>query len=152
MKVKRGDVVLLDHPFSDATGSKVRPSLVVQGDVRNGKLTDTIVALITKNVKNVAKDRTQVLVDLTTTDGKASGLKVDSAVKCGNLYTVHEDDIKKKIGQLMLVGCARNRADNLSGHWAISAACGATRLSRTYLLPCPTYLTPSPTLRQRTNP
>jgi mRNA-degrading endonuclease toxin of MazEF toxin-antitoxin module len=34
MKVKRGDVVLLDHPFSDASGSKVRPALVVQADAR----------------------------------------------------------------------------------------------------------------------
>ena len=35
MKVRRGDVVLLDHPFSDASGTKVRPALVVQGDARN---------------------------------------------------------------------------------------------------------------------
>ena len=27
MKVNRGDVVLIDHPFSDASGSKVRPVL-----------------------------------------------------------------------------------------------------------------------------
>jgi mRNA-degrading endonuclease toxin of MazEF toxin-antitoxin module len=53
MKVKRGDVVLLDHPFSDATGSKVRPALVVQSDARNVLLTETVVALITKNLKYV---------------------------------------------------------------------------------------------------
>ena len=100
MKVKRGDVVLLDHPFSDASGSKVRPALVVQADVRNARLTDTIVVLITKNLKYVATDGTQVFIELTTTDGKASGLKVDSAAKCGNLYTVHEDNIQKRIGNL----------------------------------------------------
>ena len=27
--MKRGDVVLMDYPFSDGTGSKVRPALVV---------------------------------------------------------------------------------------------------------------------------
>jgi len=31
MKVSRGDVVLVDHPFTDRTGSKVRPTLVVSG-------------------------------------------------------------------------------------------------------------------------
>jgi mRNA interferase MazF len=100
MKVQRGDVILLDHPFSDASGSKVRPALVVQSDVRNAKLTDTIVALVTRNLTHVATDPTQMLIDLATPDGKASGLKVNSAVKCGNLYTVHEDHIQKKIGSL----------------------------------------------------
>jgi mRNA interferase MazF len=100
MKVNRGDVVLLDHPFSDASGSKVRPALVVQSDVRNAKLTETVVALITKNVKYVATDPTQLLIDLATPDGVASGLKVNSAVKCGKLFTVHEANVLKKIGAL----------------------------------------------------
>ena len=29
MKVSRGDIVIINHPFSDSTGAKVRPSLVV---------------------------------------------------------------------------------------------------------------------------
>jgi len=49
MKVQRGDVILIDHPFSDGSGSKVRPALVVQSDARNALLTETIVALITRN-------------------------------------------------------------------------------------------------------
>src|SRR5260221_14502064 len=32
MKVSRGDVVLVDYPFTDRTGSKVRPTLVVSTD------------------------------------------------------------------------------------------------------------------------
>ncbi len=98
MKVHRSDVVLLDHPFSDASGSKVRPALVVQDDGRNSKLQETIVALITSRLKHVGTDATQLLIDLATPDGKASGLKVNSAVKCGKLYTVHEDAIRKRIG------------------------------------------------------
>jgi mRNA-degrading endonuclease toxin of MazEF toxin-antitoxin module len=100
VKVYRGEVVLLDHPLSDATGSKVRPALVVQADARNAKLTETIVALITRNLRHVATDATPLLVDLGTADGQASGLKVNSAVQCGKLYTVHEDNVQKKIGVL----------------------------------------------------
>jgi mRNA-degrading endonuclease toxin of MazEF toxin-antitoxin module len=100
MKVKRGEVVLLDHPFSDASGSKVRPALVVQDDARNARLTETIVVLITKNLGFVITDRTQLLIDVGTADGKASGLNITSAVKCGKLFTVHEDAIRKRIGQL----------------------------------------------------
>jgi mRNA-degrading endonuclease toxin of MazEF toxin-antitoxin module len=30
MSFSRGDIVLVDYPFSDRTGRKVRPALVVQ--------------------------------------------------------------------------------------------------------------------------
>lgn len=100
MKVQRGDVVILDHPFSDASGSKVRPVLVVQADVRNIAITNTIVAMITKNLLRVGIDLSQLLIDVGTPEGKASGLNVNSAVTCGNLFTVHEDRIRKRIGRL----------------------------------------------------
>ena len=100
MKCRRGDVVLLDHPFSDAKGTKVRPVVVVQGDSRNAALTSTIVAMITKNTGRVGIDPTQMLIDIGTPDGRKSGLNVNSAATCGNLFTVHEDRIKKKIGEL----------------------------------------------------
>src|SRR5262245_22586296 len=100
MKVQRGDVVIIDYPFSDGTGAKVRPALVVQGNRRNAMLTHTIVALISKNLTHVASDPTQLLIDLATADGRASGLKVNSAVKCGNLFTINEIKIRNRIGLL----------------------------------------------------
>ena len=86
MKVHRGDVVIIDHPFSDATGAKVRPALVVQNGQRNALLTETIIAQISTNIRHVATDPTQLLIDLSTPDGKASGLKQTSAVKCAKLF------------------------------------------------------------------
>jgi mRNA interferase MazF len=100
MKVRRGDVVLLDHPFSDATGSKVRPVLVVQADNRNAALTNTVVAMITRNTSRVGIDPTHLLIDVQTPDGQQSGLHANSAVTCGNRFTVHEDRIQRKIGEL----------------------------------------------------
>jgi hypothetical protein len=38
MKVSRGDVVRVDWPFSDRTGSKTRRPLVVQADILNGRI------------------------------------------------------------------------------------------------------------------
>jgi mRNA-degrading endonuclease toxin of MazEF toxin-antitoxin module len=49
MNVRRGEVVLVDFPYSDHMGSKVRPALVVQADVWNQRLDDTILALITSS-------------------------------------------------------------------------------------------------------
>jgi mRNA interferase MazF len=45
-------------------------------------------------------DPTQLLIDLGTPDGKASGLNANSAGKCGKLFTIHENLIQKKIGGL----------------------------------------------------
>ena len=100
MKVARGDVVLLDYPFSTGTGSKVRPALVVQANIRNQLLDHTILAMISKNTSHAATDPTQYLIELSSSAGAASGLKADSVVKCGNLFTVHESLVRKKIGKL----------------------------------------------------
>ena len=54
-------------------------------------------------MKHVGTDRTQLLIDMSTPDGKASGLNLNSAVKCGKLYTVHESAVTKRIGVLSAV-------------------------------------------------
>jgi len=40
--MNRGDVVLVDWPFSDLSGSKLRPAIVVQADFLNGIIDDTV--------------------------------------------------------------------------------------------------------------
>jgi mRNA interferase MazF len=100
MKVRRADVVIIDHPFSDASGAKVRAALIVQSDQRNALLAETVVALISSNVLHVGTDSTQLLIDVTTPDGQMSGLNRTSAVKCGKLFTIHEGLVRKKIGVL----------------------------------------------------
>ena len=100
MIYRRGDVVMIDHPFSDARGSKVRPMLIVQSDRRNQLLNHTVAAMLTTNLSFVHGDSTQVLVDITTPDGAGSGLSATSAIRCGNLFTLHEKFILRKIGAL----------------------------------------------------
>lgn len=103
MNYRRGDVVIVDHPFSDARGSKVRPMLVVQSDLRNQLLNHAIVAMLTTNLSFVGTDPTQIVVDISTPDGASSGLSVTSAIRCGNLFTLHERFILRKIGVLSAV-------------------------------------------------
>jgi mRNA interferase MazF len=97
--MKRGDIALLDYPYADGTGSKVRPVLIVQNDRENLRLTNTIVALITKNLSRV-HEPTQFLIDIATPDGQKSGLNQSSAVTCGNLFTVAQTKIRRIIGAL----------------------------------------------------
>ena len=42
--MRRGDVVIISHPYTDASGAKVRPVLVVQNDLDNARTSNTIVA------------------------------------------------------------------------------------------------------------
>ena len=47
--MKRGEVGDVDWPFSDRTGSKVRPAVVVQADFLNGLIDDTLLVQITSS-------------------------------------------------------------------------------------------------------
>jgi mRNA interferase MazF len=100
MKVRRGDVVLVDYPFSDRMGSKVRPCLMVQCDRNNQRLDDTIVVTITSRTQHVAAEPTQLLVVRKTPAGRQSGVLFDSAVQCENILTVDLQFIHRKIGSL----------------------------------------------------
>ena len=65
MTVQRGDVVLVDFPFTGGAGAKVRPALVVQNDRDNQRLLNTIVAQVTGMTKR-SLESTQVLIELAT--------------------------------------------------------------------------------------
>ena len=97
---RRGDVVIVAFPFSDGGRGKNRPALVVQGDRNNQRLLNTIVAMITGNVRLASTEPTQLLVDPATPEGQASGLSHPSAVKCENLFTVRQQDILRTLGHL----------------------------------------------------
>lgn len=62
MKVQRGDAVLVDFPYSDRSGSKVRPALVVQSDTWNLPLDDTILAMVSSSNRRRIVVTTQQLI------------------------------------------------------------------------------------------
>jgi mRNA interferase MazF len=100
MPVNRGEIVLAELPFSDGSGSKIRPALVVQCDRNNRRLQDVIVAVITKTTKNAATEPTQLLIDITTPEGRATNLLHTSAVKCEHLITIDQKLVRRTIGTL----------------------------------------------------
>src|SRR5437868_11764749 len=99
MSIQRGDVLILDWPFSGGGGSKARPAVVVQNDRDNGRLTNTIVVMVTSRTHRSAEP-TQVLVDVATPDGQQTGLHRTSVVNCVNLFTVEQGKVLHKIGKL----------------------------------------------------
>ena len=77
----RGDVVLLDFPFAEGGGAKVRPALVVQSD---GLTTiHTIVAQITSARHRSGPARFPM--DPFTLEGAGSGLRTASLIACEQL-------------------------------------------------------------------
>jgi mRNA interferase MazF len=98
MKVSQGDVDIVDFPYSDRTGTKVRPALVVQADQWNVTLDDTILALITSSQRRRVGAATQFPVTLASSVGRQSGLRMDSVVQCDNLITVNQNLILRKLG------------------------------------------------------
>ena len=99
MNVSRGDVVMTRFPHAGATRGKKRPVVVVQSDLYNVKARHVIVAEITTNLA-AASDPACLLIDVSTTEGKASGLTQSSVVGCLFLATVAESRISGPIGKL----------------------------------------------------
>ncbi len=100
MKVRRGGIVLVDFPYSDQTGRKVRPALVVQADVWNQRIDDTILALITSSQHRRIGTTTQFEIDIMTTEGQLTGLRLNSVIQCENLITYDQALILRVLGRL----------------------------------------------------
>jgi mRNA interferase MazF len=98
MSVSRGDIVLVDYPFSDRRGSKVRPALVVQADLLNRRITDTILASISRTTQRASA--TQLFIDISTSEGSRTGLRQNSMIQCENLVTYDQRLIIATIGGL----------------------------------------------------
>ncbi|MDJ0531865.1 MAG: type II toxin-antitoxin system PemK/MazF family toxin [Xenococcaceae cyanobacterium MO_207.B15] len=50
MKVKQRDIILIKFPFSDLSGAKVRPALVISNDKYNSSKLDAVVVAMTSNI------------------------------------------------------------------------------------------------------
>src|SRR5262245_42518829 len=101
MKLRRGDVGVARFPHAAGGRGKKRPVVVVQADSYNQKLNHTIVAEVTTNLSE-ASDPANLLIDVSTQEGQATGLVQDSVVTCLHLVTMTEDRVGRVIGKLSL--------------------------------------------------
>ena len=88
----RNDVVLVRYPFTDLTGAKVRPAVVVNGPHPS---TDCLVVPLTLTSRVTGLQPGEFVLR----DWSAAGLNVASAVKRG-VSTVHERHVVKRVGRL----------------------------------------------------
>ena len=90
---ERGDVVLVGFVFSDESGRKVRPALVITSSAYHRARREVILAAITSNV------RRRLFADHSVADWKAAGLLFPSLVT-GIVRTVKQTMIERKLGSL----------------------------------------------------
>ena len=95
--IQRGDVVMVEFPYTDAARSKVRPAVVVQNDRDNQKLRKTVLAMITGNLRRRG-DPSHLFIDPAVEP--STGLQYPSLVSCNNLLTAEQTDIRQTIGHL----------------------------------------------------
>ena len=98
----RGDLVLIQFPFTDLSAQKLRPALIV------GRVTgdDIIVAFISSRVSN-ADPNAEHALGPTDAEFRMTGLKSASLIRLNKLATLHRDLVRRRIGQ---IGTATHRA------------------------------------------
>ena len=94
MAAQRGDIVLVSFPFTDLSGVKVRPALIVSAI--SGP--DMTLAFISSRLPATAPPDAYVLQ---TSDAEfaASGLRQTSVFQMGHLVTLHEGLVTRRIGR-----------------------------------------------------
>jgi mRNA interferase MazF len=94
--MKRGEVVEVDWPYSDLSGTKRRPAVVVQADFLNGLIDDTILVKITGRTFGIPG--TEVELDPAAESG--AGLSKVCYASCNNVLTRDQALIGPVIGSL----------------------------------------------------
>jgi mRNA interferase MazF len=94
--MKRGDVVEVAWPYSDLSGSKARPAVVVQADFLNSLIDDTILVKITGSHFGIPGTE----VELDPAHEPGSGLSKICYASCNNILTRDQTMVGPVIGYL----------------------------------------------------
>lgn len=93
--IEQKDLLLVPFPFSDQSGRKVRPVVVISNNEFNDHSEDVVVIGITSNI---SKDKYSL--PLTNKDLESGKLITDCYIKVGNILKLDKELIIKKIGKI----------------------------------------------------
>lgn len=92
MTYKQGDMILILFPFSDLTGNKKRPALIIN---RPDAYNET--HLICMMITSVQRDTPS---DLPIPHWKEAGLLKPSMVRINKIFTIDDHMVQRKLGRL----------------------------------------------------
>jgi mRNA interferase MazF len=88
-----GDVVLVEFVFSDETGTKLPPAVIISTDLYRRSRQEVIISAVTSNV------RRRLVGDQPIDEWQAAGL-LAPAVATGIIRTIKDAMIKRRLGSL----------------------------------------------------
>jgi mRNA interferase MazF len=93
VEIKQGDIVAVDFPFSDGSGIKRRPALVISGDFIN-QTGDVVLMQVTSKFKNDGLSIALKSEDISLP------LPLKSFLRAHKLFTVDRALVTKKVSRL----------------------------------------------------
>ena len=90
--MSKGDIILVPFPFTDLSGQKIRPALVLYSDPKSE---DCIVAFLSST-----KPRRVSRFDVAVTPSHKNGLKVASVIKVNKIATLQKKIALGELGRL----------------------------------------------------
>jgi mRNA-degrading endonuclease toxin of MazEF toxin-antitoxin module len=94
---QRGQVVVLSVPFTDGTGAKLRPAVVVSPEKFHRKLGDLIICPISSQPRYFQKPGPG---DRPLGRWSAAGLRHPSTVRVSNILAVEKSLVRRALGKL----------------------------------------------------
>ena len=94
--MNRGEVVEIDWHYSDLSGSKRRPAVVIQADFLNGLLDDTVLVKITGRKYGIPGTEVQIDPAVET----SSGLSKVCYASCKDILTRDQTLVLRTVGVL----------------------------------------------------
>ncbi len=89
--LKKGTIVLTPFPFTDLSGNKVRPAIIISDKLKGS---DVVVIFLTTQNKNLSSHM------VTIKPSNENGLKVVSKAVCSKIATLDKKVILGELGQL----------------------------------------------------
>jgi len=95
---KQRDIVLVPFPFSDLSGRKVRPVLILSNDAYNQRSADVVVCGLTTNLRPVPYS---IIVDVTDVEQPGT-LRQKGKIKADTIASLEQSLLIKQIARLRL--------------------------------------------------
>jgi mRNA interferase MazF len=96
MVVTKGDIVLVDFPFTDLSQTKLRPAVVLWISSIGEDI--AFCAITSQNVQNLSAEEFSIVSSEPEFQG--TGLRVDSKVKVTRIATLNRQMVIRRLGKL----------------------------------------------------
>ncbi|NJK69968.1 MAG: type II toxin-antitoxin system PemK/MazF family toxin [Microcoleus sp. CSU_2_2] len=96
MKLKKGDIVLVEFPFTDLSDKKLRPAVVLWASSTINEI--TICFISSQNVTSLSLD--EFALNAADPEFYSTGLRVSSKVRVTRIVSLEQKLILRRLGEL----------------------------------------------------